>query len=80
MALTSNAVTAEDAAQYDGEDAAPVLAVAGDRVTLLGNALFVTGVNGVVIPVAAEQWVVRYAPGDCGVMDPKEYERWFGPR
>jgi hypothetical protein len=78
MTMTSLPVTAEDARQYDGEDPAPVLAVAGRHADASGPVLRVLAANGKVIPVRPGQWVVRYGPGDVGVMDEGEYERWFG--
>jgi hypothetical protein len=78
MSITSLPVTAEDAAQYDGTDPAPVLRVAGAQADVSGPVPIVTAANGKKIPVQAGQWVVRYAPGDIGVMDAGEYRRWFG--
>ena len=74
--LTSNVITAEDAARFD-EDTAEAAAVAGDRADFT-EGLHVTAANGARLPVYPGQWVVRYAPGDVGVMDAGEYERWFG--
>jgi hypothetical protein len=79
MSITSLPVTAEDAARYDGDDPAPVLAVAGEgQAAVFGAVLLVRAANGREILVQAGQWVVRYAPGDIGVMDAGEYRRWFG--
>jgi hypothetical protein len=78
MSITSLTVTAEDAKQWDGEDLVPVLAVAGGHADTSGPVPVVTAANGTKIPVQAGQWVVRYAPGDVGVMDEGEYRRWFG--
>ena len=73
---TSRTVTIEDAARYEGEPAAAA-AVAGSKADTF-EGLHVTAANGQRIPVCPGQWVVRYAPGDIGVMDDGEYQRWFG--
>jgi hypothetical protein len=76
--MTSVTVTAEAAARYDGQEPAPVLAVAGSFADASGPGLRVMAANGTVIPVRPGQWVVQYGPGDCAVMDDGEYRRHFG--
>jgi hypothetical protein len=77
MRLQSRTVTFEDAARY-APGAAAALLVAGDQGDVSGGGLRVTAANGTVIVVRAGQWVVRYAPGDAGVMDDGEFQRFFG--
>lgn len=76
-----NPVTIEDSARYDG-DLAPVLRVAGDPalVELTAEGLFVTTAIGLRMPVPLGFWVVRFGPGDIGVMSAGAYQRWFGRR
>ena len=76
--LTGNVITAEDAARFDG-DADAFIRVAG-TLAVDGEGLHVTGANGKRLPVYPGQWVVRFGPGDVGVMDDGEYQRWFGHR
>lgn len=84
--LTSNVITAEDAARYDGDDDAPVIAVAQGRADTYA-ALRVQAANRKWLPVGPGQWVVLFGwvedqdgvlVPDLGVMDDGEYERWFG--
>lgn len=77
MTMASVTVTIEDAARYAPGSAAALL-VAGDQGDVSGWQLLVTAANGTVISVRAGQWVVRYAPGDVGVMDDGEFRRFFG--
>lgn len=75
---TSRAVTIEDAAQYDATDPARALEVAGDQARAHSRGYYITAANGKLLRLEHGQQVIRYAPGDVGVMDDGEYERWFG--
>lgn len=72
---TSRPVTIEDAVRYDGGNWVDFARVA---VTSEPAPPRLVLANGRVIEVLPGQWVVRYAPGDVGVMDDGEYRRYFG--
>ena len=77
--LTSNTVTALDAAQHDGTETSPARVLAGDRASTLGSgALQVRGANDEWIPVHNGDWVVKYTEDDLGVYAAGEYQRHFG--
>jgi hypothetical protein len=78
MTATSLTVTIEDAARYDAASPARALKVAGDRAAWDGSRLRITAANGKELSPEDGQVVVRYAPGDVGVMDEGEYRRFFG--
>lgn len=69
---------AEAAARYDDEDPAAALDAAGDRAHLRGGRLSILARNGKVLPVHPGDWVVRYGPGDVGVMSDGAYRRYSG--
>jgi len=73
--ITSRPVTAEDAARYEDGPAA-LERVAGNQEGLAWPR--VRFANGRTADMTPGQWVVRYAPGDVGVMDAGEWERYFG--
>jgi len=77
-AMTSLPVTAEAAAVYVEDDPSAALGVAGDRACCDGRGLVIRAANGKELLPEDGQVVVRYAPGDVGVMDDGEYKRWFG--
>lgn len=76
--LTGNMMTAEAAARYDPADESPARAVAGDLASPPGERLGFRAANGRWLEPQDGQWVIRYAPGDLGLMDAGEYARWFG--
>jgi hypothetical protein len=77
-AAVSVAVAVEDKARYDEASPARALAVAGDRADIYGGGLRVQAANETWITVLHGQWVLRYGPGDVGVMDEGEHRRFFG--
>jgi len=76
MPLVSATVTAEDAAPHDGTPDSRARLVAGDAA-LEGEPLRVRAANGLVFDVPAGWWVIRYGPGDAGVMSDGAFRRWF---
>lgn len=74
--LVSVQVTAEDAGRHDGTAESRAYVVAGQVPE--NGPLEVRAAKGKIIPVEPGQWVVRFAPGDLGVYDDGEYQRWFG--
>lgn len=76
--MISLRVTAEAAARYDETDPAPVLAVAGHQAELTGHRLRIRAQDGGLLDVRPGDRVIRYAPGDVGVMSDGAYRRYFG--
>lgn len=76
--LTGNVVTAEAAARHDGTGRSPARAVAGALAGPAAEPLRVRARNGLWMDVPPGHWVVRYGPGDAGVMSDGAYQRWFG--
>lgn len=74
MAMASKQVTIEDAARYDRANPQAAAAVAGESA----EHGVIRAANGRELRPEHGQWVVRYGPGDVGVMDDGEYRRFFG--
>ena len=76
--LLGNAVTAEDAAPWFAGDDARAREVAGFCASPPGVPFEVLTACGEWHPVPEGYFVIRYGPGDVGVLSPGAYRRFFG--
>jgi hypothetical protein len=77
VTLTSTIVTAEDAARWDGSGTAAILAVAGEYAEFADGTLWIWWKDGTIHDVPEGYWVVRYSPGDIGIVSPGAFRRYF---
>lgn len=73
--IVSNIVTAEDAERFDGSNIDRISEVAG---ACLVKEYWIKTPSGGRHLLPSGYWVVRYGPGDIGVLSDGAWQRWFG--